>query len=165
MREATGYNNIRYCYFDIIVLAHVTVMATKRQLNTDSSTVKKRRFCPHCSELVGYSTYYRHRDKYFDLQTQLWNKATIDIANEKDCTAECITESEDDRIVCKGKLHVYQLYDIARPLFSVFICGAEFIYYYGIGAQRIVQKAKACSKEKAKACSQDTLIIRTLLFQ
>ena len=41
--------------------------------------------------------YYHHRDKYFNLQMQQWNKATIDFANDKDCTAECITESKDNR--------------------------------------------------------------------
>ena len=77
----------------------MATVTTKRKLNTDSSPVKKRRFCPPCSEFVGYSTYYRHRDKYFDLQTQQWKKATVD-------TTECITESSDDDIVvCESKLH------------------------------------------------------------
>ena len=66
------------------MLARVAVMATKRQLNADSSAVEKATIL---SEFVGYLTYYRHRDKYFDLQTQQWNKAMIDIANDKDCTA------------------------------------------------------------------------------
>ena len=71
----------------------MATVTTKRKLNTDSSPVKKRRFCPHCSEYVGYSTYYRHRDKYFDLQTQQWNKEL------NNCTTECLTASEDDNIV------------------------------------------------------------------
>lgn len=87
----------------------MATVTTKRRVDTDSSPVKKRHFCPHCSEFVGYSTYYRHRDKYFDLQTQQWNKAmVVDIAiNEKEqnnCTTERITESEDDTVVCESKL-------------------------------------------------------------
>ena len=103
---------MRCCYFDVIILVRVGVMATmttKRKLNTDSSPVKKRRFCPHCSEFVGYSMYYRHCDKYFDLQTQQWNKATVNIANNKEqinCTTKCITESADDIVVCESKLFI-----------------------------------------------------------
>ena len=92
-----GYssNNIRCCYFNVIVLARVAVMATvttKRKLNTDSSPVKKRRFCPHCSEFVGYSTHYRHRDKYFDCS----GRKPWSIPHRK---------SDDDIVVCESKLH------------------------------------------------------------
>ena len=33
---------------------------------------QKRRFCPHCLEYVGFSTYYRHRDRFFDVATNQW---------------------------------------------------------------------------------------------
>ena len=36
---------------------------------------KKRRCCPHCLEYVGYSTYYRHRDRFFDVATNQWDLA------------------------------------------------------------------------------------------
>ena len=40
---------------------------------TSSSTSKKKRvFCDHCQQLVGYSTYYRHRDRFFDTQSSSW---------------------------------------------------------------------------------------------
>ena len=45
--------------------------------HTDSDVVevvasKKRRFCPHCSQNVGLSTFYRHRDRFFDVATDEW---------------------------------------------------------------------------------------------
>ena len=33
---------------------------------------QKRRFCPHRLEYVGFSTYYRHRDRFFDVATNQW---------------------------------------------------------------------------------------------
>ena len=41
---------------------------------------KKRRFCPHCLETVGYSTFYRHHDRLFDSSTNQWNLAPANLA-------------------------------------------------------------------------------------
>ena len=37
-----------------------------------ASYAKKRKFCGHCKQFVGYSTYYRHKDRFFDPHTSTW---------------------------------------------------------------------------------------------
>ena len=81
----------------------MATVTDKRHLEADSSPVKKRRFCPHCSEVVGYSTYYRHRDKYFDLKTQQWtNPAEVVEEQETNCVVET-EEGKCDATVYEGK--------------------------------------------------------------
>lgn len=40
--------------------------------SNDAPPSKKRRYCCHCSNYVGYSTYYRHRDEFFDPVSEQW---------------------------------------------------------------------------------------------
>lgn len=68
---------------------------------TVTPPVKKRRFCPHCSEVVGYSTYYRHQNKYFDLKTQRWN--TVSENEERETRAIINTEEECDTAMYESK--------------------------------------------------------------
>ena len=38
----------------------------------EAPPLKKRKYCFHCSKYVGYSTYYRHRERYFDVASNQW---------------------------------------------------------------------------------------------
>ena len=40
----------------------------------------QRTFCPHCEEAVSKSTYYRHREKFYDVRTGEWRKSAPDVA-------------------------------------------------------------------------------------
>ena len=46
--------------------------------------VKKRRFCPHCSQTVGYSTFYRHRDRYYDVDSNQWTTTTSIVGDREE---------------------------------------------------------------------------------
>lgn len=41
-------------------------------MNSTRSRQWQRIFCPHCDERVSKSTYYRHREKYYDVRTGEW---------------------------------------------------------------------------------------------
>ena len=81
------------------VLANERGHCTNERLEEDCSPVKKRWFCFHCAEGVGYSTYYRHRYKYFDLKTQTWVRA-IGTADESTESSEA---EEEDALVNESK--------------------------------------------------------------
>ena len=34
---------------------------------------KRRKYCNHCFKFVGYSTYYKHREEFFDPVTNQWS--------------------------------------------------------------------------------------------
>lgn len=36
----------------------------------------QRLFCPHCGEKVSKSTYYRHREEYYDARSGEWKKGS-----------------------------------------------------------------------------------------
>ena len=38
----------------------------------------QRAFCPHCEDTVSKSTYYRHREKYYDVRSGEWAKCEYD---------------------------------------------------------------------------------------
>ena len=38
----------------------------------DSESISKRKFCFHCNDYVPKTTFYRHREQYFDPITQVW---------------------------------------------------------------------------------------------
>ena len=40
-------------------------------------------FCPHCDEEVPKSTFYRHRDKYFDPLSSEWLTGNADHVHEE----------------------------------------------------------------------------------
>lgn len=49
--------------------------------------------------MVGYSTYYRHHNKHFDLNTQQWITSTAaadDVVEDTDCIVETTEEDECD---------------------------------------------------------------------
>jgi len=39
---------------------------------------KRRCYCGHCSLYAGYSTFYRHRNKFFDSATNQWATGEVD---------------------------------------------------------------------------------------
>ena len=60
-------------------------------------------FCPHCQEKVSKSTYYRHREKYYDVRSNEWEKAVGDNAaatsnNATEPSDVCQWESADDEL-------------------------------------------------------------------
>ena len=38
----------------------------------DSESLSKQKFCYHCNDYVPKTTFYRHREQYFDPTTQVW---------------------------------------------------------------------------------------------
>ena len=50
-------------------------------------TAKRRRvlvFCNHCEQRLPTSTYYRHREQFFDPVSQHWHKDAIDSSDSSD---------------------------------------------------------------------------------
>jgi len=48
-------------------------MATGRGKSGERGGENRRlKYCPHCGAEVPKSTYYRHRDKYFDVVKKVW---------------------------------------------------------------------------------------------
>ena len=53
----------------------------------DSTRRRKCKYCPHCSQLVGHSTFYRHRKRYCDSNGQ-WNTTASMMGGANDETEE-----------------------------------------------------------------------------
>ena len=64
------------------------------ELRRYNGRTRRRIFCPHCEEFVSKTTYYRHRDNYFDLQTNEWRIKGCRYA--RDSMEEDICSSSDD---------------------------------------------------------------------
>ena len=47
-------------------------MAERSGEIVDSESLLKRKFCFHCNDYVPKTTFYRHREQYFDPVTQVW---------------------------------------------------------------------------------------------
>ena len=57
---------------------------------------RTRKYCCHCSEYVGYSTYYRHRERFFDPVSNQW---TVDCgASEVGASSDSDTETSQNEI-------------------------------------------------------------------
>lgn len=71
-----------------------------RDCSTSSTSVlgdlptsrRTRRYCGHCCEYVGYSTFYRHRSRYYDEHTKQWSRS----ANHQQTTGTFGLESDSD---------------------------------------------------------------------
>ena len=55
---------------------------------------RKRVYCDHCSEIVGYSTFYRHRDRHYQQWFQSTNEMPVQDASESDSDSDA-QEYED----------------------------------------------------------------------
>ena len=59
---------------------------------------RKRVYCDHCSEIVGYLTFYRHLDRGYDVHTKQWfqstNEMLVQDASESDSDSDA-QEYED----------------------------------------------------------------------
>ena len=42
--------------------------------SSDVVRPRRRLYCPHCQDNVGHSTYYRHRDMYYNANTNQWSE-------------------------------------------------------------------------------------------
>ena len=51
-------------------------------------------YCDHCSEIVGYSTFYRHRDRHYQQWFQSTNEMPVQDASESDSDSDA-QEYED----------------------------------------------------------------------
>ena len=58
---------------------------------------KKQHFCPHCSQNVGFSTFYHHQDRFFDVATNEWWKGPTHVTDSDDFQ----TIVEDSVSVCE----------------------------------------------------------------
>lgn len=43
----------------------------------DSVTRKRARYCPHCSEIVTYLVYKRHKEEFYDARKKEWTTCHI----------------------------------------------------------------------------------------
>ena len=60
-----------------------------------ASSKKKRVFCDHCQQMVGYSTFYRHRDRFYDAQSSSWGGTTAADGNASS-DSSCPSSSDID---------------------------------------------------------------------
>ena len=51
----------------------------------------RQRFCPHCEDFVGKTTFYRHKSKLFNKHTKTWNENTGRLVD-----SESSSESRDE---------------------------------------------------------------------
>ena len=58
----------------------------------DSESLLKRKFCFHCNDYVPKTTFYRHREQYFDPITQVW---TLSEENENSTLRSEMIENMD----------------------------------------------------------------------
>ena len=59
---------------------------------------KKRKYCCHCSKYVGYSTYYRHHERFFDRVSNQWTVGYG--ASEVGASSDSDTETSRNEIDC-----------------------------------------------------------------
>lgn len=100
------------------------------ETHTDSEdfievVAKKRRFCPHCSRNVGLSTFYRHRDRFFDVATHEWCRQapTHDVTDHSDAFQ---TTVEDSVSVCESEESHVHSYN------ETYLQGSEQENYEGV---------------------------------
>ena len=97
--------------------------------HTDSDVVevvasKKRRFCPHCSQNVGLSTFYRHRDRFFDVATDEWClQAPTHVTDSSDAFQATV---EDSVSVCESEESHVHSYN------ETYLQGSEQENYEGV---------------------------------
>ena len=77
-----------------------TIQAAEPLLTQDTTTGGgRRRLCPHCSDLVSKSTYFRHKRIYYDSETRQWRTSTRTEADNRLSSASNTTrggEAHDD---------------------------------------------------------------------
>lgn len=73
-----------YVYGVLVMEASITADNTSEERD-GSPRRKKRIYCPHCSQTVGYSTYYRHRDRYYDCDSNQWITTASMVGKDMDC--------------------------------------------------------------------------------
>ena len=88
---------MRFLTLFIILISHVLIMNDTDGEDFIEVPSSKRRFCPHCLEAVSYSTYYRHRDRFFDVATNQWNRAPTNLTVST--STSTTTQVEEDASV------------------------------------------------------------------
>jgi len=84
------------------MLAVETIAATTVSASEEADGLpqgkKKRRFCPHCLQTVGYSTFFCYRDRYYDVDSNQWTLVVREEDNKaKETNAVYDCHSEDSR--------------------------------------------------------------------
>ena len=77
-------------------MASCTTRASQPPPPQDTTLVGRRlrrRFCPHCSELLAKTTYYRHRRIFYDCHRRQWRTSAQAEADKQLPNATCITNS------------------------------------------------------------------------
>ncbi len=61
---------------------------------------RKRIYCGHCCEYVGYSTFYRHRYQFYDTHSKQWSKSQsanqLSVADSSESYSDSDTDPEVD---------------------------------------------------------------------
>jgi len=80
-------------------------------MESDSEALpsKKRRHCCHCKHYVGYSTYYRHWEAFFDPISKQWSLDSSDrnesmISNDEFSASELNSSDTED---FSGEIELY----------------------------------------------------------
>ena len=68
------------------------------------SNSRKRKFCGHCQEYVGHSTYYRHHDRFFNPITSSWTHSGSPVCSSDsfvsfDNNSEDSSDEHDDALM------------------------------------------------------------------
>ncbi len=72
---------------------------------SDVPTAKRRRrsvYCGHCKERLPPSTYYRHREQFFDVVSQLWATADRDLGSAQSSSDDDQDSTHTQRGAYKG---------------------------------------------------------------
>ena len=97
IRSRTLTTSIRLAamYFRVISLVRNScvnsVMAEIETFNAAPKVIKRRQrriFCGHCERAVPASTYYRHRELFFDVVAQEWQRSAASFAESTESLHE-----------------------------------------------------------------------------
>ena len=71
-------------------------MAEISEASEEARSSKRRKYCDHCSKSVGYSTYYKHREQFFDHVTNQWSVESCAKAGACEFSGSSTDTSQDD---------------------------------------------------------------------
>ena len=85
-------------------------MESDPESDTEAPPSKKRKYCFHCLEYIGYSTYYRHRERFFDPVSKQWTLESCSSTSE--LLAFSVSARNDD--FSQSELHTSGTEDLVK---------------------------------------------------
>ena len=106
----TVYSTAAFCVFIIVYIITFRgsqgLVPSHYHAHTIMASVRNRKFCDHCEQYVGYSTYYTHKLHFYDEATSRWSKKFCAEATEPDSELEDISDlpvnSDDNLSLSEG---------------------------------------------------------------